>query len=509
MNKNKHQWTAVAVDFNSPFTRNYIFVKSFFSYPNLGAPRIPFAMGAKKNTIEYIPDMLQWQVCHEALKKQVEKDMYFVDKLIDKTMALGEEVNAETERELFKVDLTKVENKELVRKLHNFIDRVGSLYTYGTLLPILDFGGFAFVEGNLNKFLKEKLSAEQYADAYAVFTAPPYNSFQQDQEEDLLCLMEEFFSNEWKKDVETKTLQEIKQKYPTFAEKLKKHTEKYCWVYYVFAGPAFTEQHFLDFMKDYLKKGINPTKKLEEIKEKKKEIKQKKEEYIKKIQPNEFQKMILTVAGKVVWSKPRRKDYQSKSYYHSEKLMREIGNRLGLTLEEARSTPIDMIENALLHEKAVDKEVIKQVYEFHICVPLDNGTVDVLYGKRAEEFYKEVLKENEKVEQKTELKGMCACKGFAKGRVKIVNTTADMEKMEYGDVLVAIATTPAVVPAMKKAAAIVTDEGGLTCHASIVSRELNIPCVVGTKVATKVFKDGDLVEVDATKGIVKKLEQHL
>jgi len=58
---------------------------------------------------------------------------------------------------------------------------------------------------------------------------------------------------------------------------------------------------------------------------------------------------------------------------------------------------------------------------------------------------------------------------------------------------------------MKKAGAIVTDEGGITCHAAIVSRELGIPCVVGTKIVTKVFKDGDLVEVDANKGLVKKV----
>ena len=56
---------------------------------------------------------------------------------------------------------------------------------------------------------------------------------------------------------------------------------------------------------------------------------------------------------------------------------------------------------------------------------------------------------------------------------------------------------------MKKSAAIVSDEGGITSHAAIVSRELKIPCVIGTKIATKVFKDGDLVEVDANKGIVR------
>ena len=78
--------------------------------------------------------------------------------------------------------------------------------------------------------------------------------------------------------------------------------------------------------------------------------------------------------------------------------------------------------------------------------------------------------------------------------------------MNYGDVLVSVATTPSIVTAMKKAAAIVTDQGGLTCHAAIVSRELGVPCVVGTKIATASLKDGDLVEVDAMKGIVRKLE---
>ena len=67
-------------------------------------------------------------------------------------------------------------------------------------------------------------------------------------------------------------------------------------------------------------------------------------------------------------------------------------------------------------------------------------------------------------------------------------------------------TTPDFVPAMKKAAAIVTEQGGITSHAAIVSRELGVPCVIGTKIATRVLKDGDLVEVDANKGIVRKVE---
>ena len=66
-------------------------------------------------------------------------------------------------------------------------------------------------------------------------------------------------------------------------------------------------------------------------------------------------------------------------------------------------------------------------------------------------------------------------------------------------------TSPDFLPAMKKSAAFITDEGGITCHAAIVAREMKKPCIVGTKVATKKLKDGDFVEVDADHGIVKVL----
>ena len=68
-------------------------------------------------------------------------------------------------------------------------------------------------------------------------------------------------------------------------------------------------------------------------------------------------------------------------------------------------------------------------------------------------------------------------------------------------------TTPDMIMVMHKAAAFVTDEGGITCHAAIVSREMKKPCIVGTKIATKVLKDGDMVEVDATDGTVKKISK--
>jgi len=97
-----------------------------------------------------------------------------------------------------------------------------------------------------------------------------------------------------------------------------------------------------------------------------------------------------------------------------------------------------------------------------------------------------------------EIKGVKASLGRAKGIVKIVLNKDDLKKVNDGDILLSVMTTPDFVHAMKKASAIVTDEGSILCHAAIISRELKIPCIVATKIATQVLETGDLVEVDAT-----------
>ncbi len=111
------------------------------------------------------------------------------------------------------------------------------------------------------------------------------------------------------------------------------------------------------------------------------------------------------------------------------------------------------------------------------------------------------------------LKGVTANKGSHTGSARILKTVfgdevlAEIAKVQDGDVLIAATTGPELMVACKRAGAIVTDEGGLTSHAAIVSRELGIPCVVGTRVATKMFKDGDMIEVDADIGVVRILQK--
>ncbi len=101
------------------------------------------------------------------------------------------------------------------------------------------------------------------------------------------------------------------------------------------------------------------------------------------------------------------------------------------------------------------------------------------------------------------LKGTVAFKGVVKGRVKIIQDPTQVEDFQEGDVLVSGMTRPDYLPFMKLAGAIVTDAGGILSHTAISARELQKPCVIGTKVATKILKDGDIVEVDAEKGIVR------
>ncbi|AEG19037.1 phosphoenolpyruvate synthase [Methanobacterium paludis] len=99
-------------------------------------------------------------------------------------------------------------------------------------------------------------------------------------------------------------------------------------------------------------------------------------------------------------------------------------------------------------------------------------------------------------------KGLGASPGMASGAVKIVKNPDELDKIELGDIMVTVMTTPDMVPAMKRASGVITDEGGVTCHAAIVSRELGIPSVVGTGDATKILKENSVVTLDGRKGFV-------
>ncbi|HFC76915.1 MAG TPA: hypothetical protein ENJ27_01660 [Candidatus Moranbacteria bacterium] len=109
--------------------------------------------------------------------------------------------------------------------------------------------------------------------------------------------------------------------------------------------------------------------------------------------------------------------------------------------------------------------------------------------------------------KKRSFKGNIACPGKSIGKIKKITSIETMSKIKKDEILVTSMTTPDLMAVSKNFSAIITDEGGITCHAAIVSRELGIPCIIGTKIATQVLHDGDLVEVDADDGVVRILKK--
>ncbi len=136
----------------------------------------------------------------------------------------------------------------------------------------------------------------------------------------------------------------------------------------------------------------------------------------------------------------------------------------------------------------------------------DDGKLYIVQSRPITTLKETKTEEAEEVTEEMEviLKGLGASPGVGAGKVVIILDVNDIDKVKEGDILVTTMTNPDMVPAMKRASAIITDEGGRTCHAAIVGRELGIPTVVGTKEATKKLEDGMLVTVDGTRGVVYK-----
>lgn len=509
----QEKWHVIAQDSGSPLFRNYIWVKAAHSYSTdvteVHIPDPELGIISKKDKIDYIYKPSAWKMSHEVFTAELRKDISLLRKIIKKTNELGEKAVAESEK-AFNAELANMSSAELLKILKTLSVLQGKLYTYGILLPMLDFQENSFIEKNLREYLGKKLPKEKAEEYFQILSSPSEYSFALEQEMELLKLAAKYWENKGLFEVLKKSAPEnaqaaVRKAYPGFSEDVQKHTRKYCWVYYAYLGPAFTDSNFLEQLKLIAEEEMHPLQKLKKIENEKKQLIKKKEMIEAELNPDAFISEIMRIAGTVVWAKPRRKDYQSKIYYHIvEGVMKEIATRLKLSRQEALSAMPQMIEAGLKGER-IDKTHIDSLYNLHVVIKdLDTR---VLHGAEAKAFDREVAREDElAVPEVDMLKGTIACQGLATGIVRIINDPDDMSKMHRGDILVSVATTPRIVTAMQKAAAIVTNEGGITCHAAIVSREMNVPCVVGTKIATKVLKDGDLIEVDANNGVVRKLK---
>ncbi|NTW22984.1 hypothetical protein HGA34_05630 [Candidatus Falkowbacteria bacterium] len=215
-------------------------------------------------------------------------------------------------------------------------------------------------------------------------------------------------------------------------------------------------------------------------------------------------KLLVGYVSLVMELRDLRKDPLAQAQTVIYSCARELLDRLGLG--EISASGFLPHELAMFDETAVSaikESALKRAKGFAYLVRPDNSAscAAVEFAPALQELNALVFDQGDEV---IEIKGSPASRGIAKGRVRIV-IDAQAAVFEDGEILVTGMTRPEFVPLMKRAAAIITNEGGITCHAAIVSRELGIPCVIGTKIATRALKDGDLVEVDANAGVIKIL----
>lgn len=170
------------------------------------------------------------------------------------------------------------------------------------------------------------------------------------------------------------------------------------------------------------------------------------------------------------------------------------------------------VENLILNKIKISSKEIQNRKNFVGFVGKDNET-EILTGEKARKQITSLLNNQKLKSDKTTLKGQMAYSGNAKGNAKIIRLgdnsqlIADLKKFKKGDIIVTIMTQPNIMPIIKKAGGIITDEGGICSHAAIISRELQIPCIVGTGTATKMIRDGDLVEIDSKNSTVNVLNK--
>ena len=216
--------------------------------------------------------------------------------------------------------------------------------------------------------------------------------------------------------------------------------------------------------------------KIKEMKERKKYLFKK----YKKILEKTRNKPLVEAAHKISFYREYRNDIRQKSYFYSRNLFIKIAEKLNISISDLIFMTQEEILNALKNNIIPISEIKER--KKYVSVEVKND--------------KTYLSKKKINEDKRMIEGIIGNKGNVKGKVIIIrNIKKDSKRFKKGDIIVTPTTNLAFLPLISKCSGIITDEGGYLCHAAIVARELGIPCIVGTNNATKVFKDGEIVEI--------------
>lgn len=230
------------------------------------------------------------------------------------------------------------------------------------------------------------------------------------------------------------------------------------------------------------------------------------EKAIEILRPSKDEEKLLRLAPYVIFFKDWRDDLRRKFSYYWSFLFEKISGKFGIEYDDLGYLTLDEMEQSLKKD-IINTEIIRMRRK-HGCIVTsqDSGWGVNVVDRDIPTKYLKIIEDIEKQVNEIEIKGLAAQPGKIRGKVIIMASYHDIKKVKDGDILVANTTHPNYLPAMQRAAAFVTNEGGVVSHAAIVAREMKKPCIVGTRNATKVLNDGDFVEVDANKGIVRKLK---
>ncbi|MBA7490646.1 hypothetical protein ES702_01187 [subsurface metagenome] len=318
---------------------------------------------------------------------------------------------------------------------------------------------------------------------------------------------------DWLKITRTAIKEKTKLKNIRIKKLVAEHSKKYGWISTQENLPFMDVTYYKELLRDHLMssnlKDVEDS--INKIQTSPKKIEENRKKVLHKIRDNKLvaettdlmrQLGLLRINLRLAWT---------KGAYFARLLFKEIGRRMNIDDAKVRYLFPDEVEKILLKNSKINIQDINRRQKSYVAM-LDNGKFKIFTGIDAKKIIeKERISEQQEEIKKNIFTGTPANPGLAKGSVKIIHShqqsqNEEVKKMKKGQILVAGSTKPQLMEACRKAIAIVTDEGGILSHAAIVSRELNIPCVIGTKIGTKMLKDGDLIQVDAIKGVIKILK---
>jgi len=475
-----------------------------------------------KDTIAFYKDrVMYWYAMKDALDKAaqkafsiVKKDPEYLHKLRKKFIE-SVPLLVEFSLKFYKADLSKKSNKELWESYLKYINLYDEIYTYGEPITL---GLNESLGSYLQKYLTTKTAnKKELTEYYNLLVSPQEMSFIKREDRDLLKiamiikknkeLLNLFVTQDIPK-IKTQ-LKKEKKEYGvncTVNNFINKHTNEYEWVPFDYGVSTWSKDYFLNTLKAMLKDG-NIEERLRKTKEYFKNLVNNQKIIAKKLDIDINHQKLFVALRDCAFLMDYKKEEFTKSHLYIMPLMGEIGKRLGLTTIEARYLLPDETKKYLLSSKKPNREKIQS--RTKRCLVYWKGRTAKIYeSEEAQKKFDSLMKEEiEAGADAIKIDGIIASPGRAVGRVKVVLNPRDIYKVHKNDILVAVMTSPDYVIGMKKAAAIITDEGGITCHAAIVSRELGIPCVVGTKIATKYLKNNEVIEVNANHGSVRILKK--